>query len=76
MQINTTDASSVSGFYITDFSTFAQTLDETEVVNKWDLGAVAIICGIRDGAVVWLLDNPDGKYAIWVEEAPRDRALH
>lgn len=76
MQINTYDAAEASGFYIVNFETFAQTLSETEVTDRWDLGVIAVIRGVRNGDTTWLVDNPIGagsdRYPIWVEEGLRD----
>lgn len=68
MHIDKTDANEVSGFYIVDFNAFAQTLGETHVAERMDLGTFAVIRGTRNGAPIWMIDNPAGRYPIWVEE--------
>lgn len=68
MQIDMFDLNSSDGFYVVDFPVYEQTLNETEILQRWDLGAVGIIYGMREGAPIWILDNPQGQYAVWVED--------
>lgn len=70
MQVNTTDANTTSGFYAVNFEVFAQTLEESEIIESIEMGGgVAIHHGTRNGNPVWLMDNACGKlYGIWVEE--------
>lgn len=70
MRVNLTEANSASGFYATNFEVFAQTLEESKISRSVDMGGgVVIHHGIRNGASVWLLDNPCGSlYGIWLEE--------
>lgn len=68
MNINTTNASTPSGFYAADFETFATTLDESEITFTIDMGGVTLHHGTRNNSPVWLMDNPLGRlYGIWVE---------
>lgn len=69
MQIDLFDVTGPSGLFIVGLPIYEQTLGETEILKRWDLGAVAIIYGIRGGFPIWLMDNPAGKYAIWVEDS-------
>lgn len=75
MNINCFDLNAPSGFFPTSFEVFAQTLDESNVTYSCDMGGgVTIHHGTRDGAAIWLMDNPMGKlYGVWVEENERLR---
>jgi hypothetical protein len=68
MNINVTDANAVSGFYAVDLGTFCDTMEESIISFTQDMGGVVIHHGTRNGAPIWLMDNPTGKYGIWVEE--------
>lgn len=68
MEINMLEVNQNSGFYIVGFETFAQTLEESEIVESWDMGAVTIHYGTKDNAPIWLMDNPAGSYGVWLEE--------
>lgn len=73
MQIDNTNADTVSGFYSVEFETFAQTLTESKITDTYEMGGgVTIHHGTRDGAPIWLMENPCGKLnGIWVEDDAR-----
>lgn len=64
-----TDINSPVGFYIADFDVFMQTLSECDIAQTFELGGVTIHYGWRGKHPAWLLDNPNGSYAIWIENA-------
>ncbi len=69
MQINTEDTSNNSGFYIVDTAVFLGTLEESKIIEVFDLGGgIKIHYGSRNREPVWILENPHGKKAIWIEE--------
>ncbi len=64
-----TSGTSPSGFYIVTREVFDQTRAESDILEQFDLGGIAILFGARYGQPVWLLDNPLGhSQAIWLEE--------
>ncbi len=72
MNINTTDASNPSGFYMVGIEVFSATLAESNITHSFDMGGgVVIHHGTREGLPICLMDNPHGHesgYAIWVED--------
>lgn len=68
MRINETEVSKTSGFYVTTFEAFAQTLEDSNITEVIEMGGVVIHCGTHGDETIWLADNPAGSYAIWVEE--------
>lgn len=69
MQVNTKDTSNNSGFYLVDASVFIETLNESKIIEGFDLGGgIKIHYGIRNREPVWILENPHGKNAVWIEE--------
>ncbi len=69
MQINTEDTSNNSGFYIVGTPVFLETLKDSKITAVFDLGGdIKIHYGSRNFEPVWILENPNGKNAIWIEE--------
>lgn len=69
MQVNTKDTSNNSGFYLVDTAVFLETLNESKIIEDFNLGGgIKIHYGIRNLEPVWMLENPHGKNAIWIEE--------
>ncbi len=68
MKIDTHDASASSGYYAVTHEVFIQTLNESAISFTQDMGnGVVIHHGTREGAPIWLMENPAGLNAIWVE---------
>ncbi|WP_147321262.1 hypothetical protein [Rhodoferax lacus] len=64
------DLNSVSGFYAVDLDVYLQTLEECIILQSFEMGGgVVIHYGMRGSSPAWLMDNPHGLYAIWVEDA-------
>ncbi len=60
-----------AGFYLVDHKVFCQTMQETRVTETFELGAIMVHRGVRQGRTVWIVDNPSGMhdyhYPVWVE---------
>lgn len=77
MRVDTTDASSVSGFYLVGLDVFDETRAESKILQTFDLVSGLLHFGRRRGQPVWLFENlvaPD-LCAVWVEEA-WDEVIH
>lgn len=69
MLINTQDTSNISGFYLVDTAVYLETLNESKIIEVFELGGgIKIHYGSRNFEPVWVLENPNGKNAIWIEE--------
>lgn len=63
------DINSAVGFYAVESEVFQQTLDECRILQSYEMGGDIVIhhC-MRGSSPAWLMDNPNGLRAIWIED--------